>query len=207
MQQGEDSQRYFHCITPLPCPSPANQGSSSYVGRYSHLPMTRCPSSPQRRDDPIGKVCRFTSQAASSTVQLASFEERLLNNLQVFEATEEDVTESELTRYPILPGQVGVRCMHCWKKRQDRQICSLATDEVDDDAVEYTVYPLSIEDVFDAVEDVREHLETCPNMCTVERGEFLSHSRNRATNNRRRLYYAENTGFINKTEGGGLSYL
>jgi len=158
-------------------------------------------------DDPIGKVCRFTSQAASSVKQLASFEERLLNNLQVFEATEEDVTESELTRYPILPCQVGVRCMHCWKNRQDGQLCSLATDEVDDDAVEYTVYPLSIEDVFDAVEDVREHLETCPNMCTVDRGELLSHSRNRATNNRRRLYYAENTGFINKTEGGGLSYL
>eukprot|EP00814_Leptocylindrus_danicus_P001032 CAMPEP_0116049364 /NCGR_PEP_ID=MMETSP0321-20121206/30124_1 /TAXON_ID=163516 /ORGANISM="Leptocylindrus danicus var. danicus, Strain B650" /LENGTH=560 /DNA_ID=CAMNT_0003531783 /DNA_START=161 /DNA_END=1843 /DNA_ORIENTATION=+ len=129
--------------------------------------------------------------------------DRLLHeNIEVFEANDQDVQESEMTRNPVLLGQVGLRCIHCAVIRtpstsssternssivnnnnssaQLRSSSSFAKKrkaEFTTTQIQNTVYPLSNSDIFDAVEDLRCHFECCPCIPTKVFGKLIRASK------------------------------
>ncbi|KAL7472933.1 hypothetical protein ACHAXS_013313 [Conticribra weissflogii] len=74
-------------------------------------------------------------------------------NIEVFSATTRDVAVAEADRkYPIKPGQVGIRCIHC----------ALTAEGARGTAVSY---PYSISGIYESVREFqRMHLENCTNL-------------------------------------------
>jgi len=49
----------------------------------------------------------------NDTLSWSALDRLLHRNIEVFEANDQDVQESEMTPNPVLLGQVGLRCIHC----------------------------------------------------------------------------------------------
>lgn len=78
-------------------------------------------------------------------------------NLAAFCATEEDVNCAESDRkYPIVVGQVGIRCLHCAMTSTGEGARGTAV-----------AFPHSIHGIYESVREFqRLHLESCPNLPT-----------------------------------------
>lgn len=75
--------------------------------------------------------------------------------LEVFCATEDDVDMAQQDRkYPVLVGQVGIRCIHCALSKNGLGARGTAVS-----------FPYSINGIYESVREFqRLHLETCPNL-------------------------------------------
>jgi len=76
-------------------------------------------------------------------------------NLEAFCATEDDVDMAQQDRkYPVLVGQVGIRCIHCALSKNGLGARGSAVS-----------FPFSINGIYESVREFqRLHLETCPNL-------------------------------------------
>jgi len=111
-------------------------------------------------------VCAKDPSAKHSTILLAILEDKewisdmdcfVRENLAVFCASEQDVNSAQSDRkYPIVVGQVGIRCLHCAMSSTGEGARGTAVS-----------FPHSIHGIYESVREFqRLHLESCPNLPT-----------------------------------------
>jgi len=109
-------------------------------------------------------ACAKNPSAQHDTILLAILEDKewisdmdcfVRENLAVFCASEQDVNCAQSDRkYPIVVGQVGIRCLHCAMSSTGEGARGTAVS-----------FPHSIHGIYESVREFqRLHLESCPNL-------------------------------------------
>jgi len=114
-------------------------------------------------------------------------------NLEVFCATEDDIEIASLDRkYPVSPGQVGIRCVHCAR----------AKEVANGNAVSY---PYSISGIYESVREFqRLHMESCPNLPSSAKSKLAGFKGSSSLSSVLRKYYvlaAKALGMTDTAEG------
>lgn len=117
------------------------------------------------------------------------------NNIEVFAATPRDCKVAvEDRKYPIRPGQIGFRCLHCANTRQGARGTGVA-------------YPFTISGIYESVREFqRMHLEKCASLPPdiMETSKSFSKSSTTLSSVLRRYYVqsARALGLVDAPEGG-----
>jgi len=125
----------------------------------------------------------------SSRVLLAIPEDRdflsdtdcfIRKQLEIFCATNEDVRVAQVDRkYPIKPGQVGIRCVHCAMAKGGSAASGHAV-----------AYPFSVSGIFEAVREFqRLHLEYCEHLPPSSRAKLSNIRESTTITSIQRKYY------------------
>jgi len=107
----------------------------------------------------------------------------LRQNVEVFEADNDDIAQA---KFPIVLGQVGLRCLHC-------SSCSSSTVECSSRAStrNHTFYPLAINDMYEMMKSFQEHLEACPNLPQSTLEQLVGASKTRSLSSMTKRYFVQ----------------
>ena len=143
-----------------------------------------CPPSPNSR---------ILLAIVEDTEWLSDMDCFIRRNLEVFCATDHDVDIASSDRkYPVTPGQVGIRCVHCARAKE--VTCGNAV-----------AYPYSISGIYESVREFqRLHMDACPNLPSSAKTKLAGFKGSSSLSSVLRKYYvlaAKALGMIDTSEG------
>jgi len=108
----------------------------------------------------------------------------LRQNVEVFEADNDDIAQA---KFPIVLGQVGLRCLHCSSCSNAATTCSSRASSTHN----HTFYPLAINDMYEMMKSFQEHLEACPNLPQSTLEQLVGASKTRSLSSVTKRYFIQ----------------